>query len=417
MNKRLCKIIFWSGIAFLLIFAPVARGAVKTWSVTPVFLAGSFLIFIWLLKANNTDGYRFRKTALDMPISLFLAISLISAIFSIYKHDSIYAMAGLLGYTGIYYLVVNEFDAVMRRLTVFLIPSIGASLSTYGLLQYFGFLPHGWWYPQNFLSATYVNHNHFAGYLEIAIPLAFAMLFLPSDRRNIVKPAAIMMLVVMTAAFILTQSRGGWLSLAISFFCISAILIRQRGIDGQTVMPLVIFAAIILFLIYFSGDIIPNRIDLAFSPQGREASADTRLLIWRGGVDIIKERPLTGTGIGTFVWAFPRFRPEGLNVQANAAHNDYLQISAETGIFGAFAVFWLLIALLSHAIKNMTSDPVRIGCAIGILSLSLHGLVDFNFHIPANMILFTVCAAIAASPVRNSISNGASDPRLDQRGH
>ena len=131
--------------------------------------------------------------------------------------------------------------------------------------------------------------------------------------------------------------------------------------------------------------------------QGEETSFQTRLKIWQGTVDMIRSYPLTGVGIGDFIWAFPRFRPEGLNVQANAAHNDYLQIAAETGIAGLLAMTWLLVTLIGSAVRNSYEEPVKIGCVIGLLSLSLHGLVDFNFHIPANMLLFTVCAAIASS--------------------
>ena len=59
-----------------------------------------------------------------------------------------------------------------------------------------------------------------------------------------------------------------------------------------------------------------------------------------------------------------------------------------------FIMLWIFAIVIKRGIKKAGVDPIKFGCAIGILSLSLHGLVDFNFHIPANMILFTLCAAI-----------------------
>ena len=103
---------------------------------------------------------------------------------------------------------------------------------------------------------------------------------------------------------------------------------------------------------------------------------------------------MIGTGIGTFVWAFNRFRPEGLNVQANFAHNDYLDMAAEMGLLAPIIAIWIIFIIINTGLRDGVAHPEILGCAIGILSLSLHGLVDFNFHIPANMLLFSIYAGI-----------------------
>ena len=396
------KDLLWILMAVLLIFSPVARGAVRIWSMAVLLLIELLLIFLWMWKANNSNKYTFIKTGLNKSILAFAILASLSCIFSIYKRDSFYALLRLSGYIGIYYVVVNEFDHVMRRRTLLLAACTGAGLSLYGILQYFGALPHSWWFPQNFLSSTYVNHNHFAGYLELTIPIAMGILIGAKSKTQgsrIILSAA---LVVMVAALILTQSRGAWISLAISFAIIGVIFIRRKTFNLQTVFIILLFAVIVFSFLYFGKDIISSRIYSIFAVQGEETSLQTRLKIWQGTVDMIRSYPLTGVGIGDFIWAFPRFRPEGLNVQANAAHNDYLQIAAETGIAGLLAMIWLLVTLIGSAIRSSYEEPVKIGCAIGLLSLSLHGLVDFNFHIPANMLLFTVCAAIVMSASRSA---------------
>lgn len=388
-------------IAVALIFSPLARGAVRMWSMTIVMLIELILIFAWLWKANNSDRYEFKKTAIDVPLAVFALLAAVSFIFSVYKHDSFYALLRLLGYIGIYYLVVNEFDHAMRRYVMMLAVCIGTALSIYGLLQYFGIFSHDWWVPKEFLSATYVNHNHFAGYLELAMPLAIGLLMGPAGQAQGRRFILIAALAVMAGAFILTQSRGAWLSLVASFLIMAAVLIKRKKINIQAIFMVFLVVIIAVSFIYFGRDIITSRIDSVAIAQGEEASFATRIKIWQGTIDLIRANPIIGVGIGDFIWAFPRYRPEGLNVQANFAHNDYLETAAEMGIPALFVMLWLLVSIIATAIKRCDSDPVKIGCVMGLLSLSLHGLVDFNFHIPANMLLFTICAAIAMGSLRH----------------
>jgi O-antigen ligase len=399
---RAYKNIIWLGLAALLIFSPVARGTVRIWSITIFLLVELSLVFIWLWKVTNSDKYTFRKTGLGVPIVIFMVLAVISFIFSIYKNDSFYALLRLSGYIGIYYLVVNEFDHKMRRRLEIFVICAGTGLSLYGLLQYFGFLNHDWWEPQKFLASTYVNHNHFAGYIELVIPLAVGMLFSSWRKKQISKAILFPALIVMLTAFILSQSRGAWFSLAVSFLIIGALFVRRKAFNAQTIFTIFLVMIVIFSFIYFGKDIIYSRIDSVSIVKGEEPSANAHLKIWQGTVEMIRSNPITGVGIGDFIWRFPRFRPEGLNAQANFAHNDYLQTAAEMGVPASLVMIWLLAAIIAGGIKRSDSDPVKIGCAIGLLSLSLHGLVDFNFHIPANMLLFTVYAAIVSSISRSN---------------
>ncbi|MDP3731756.1 MAG: O-antigen ligase family protein [Candidatus Omnitrophota bacterium] len=393
--------IFLFGLSILLIFAPVARGAVRIWSTSVVLLVEAFLIFLWLWRANNSNTYSFKRTKLDYPILIFAIIAVISFIFSIYKHDSFYALIKLFGYIGIYYLVVNEFDHDMRKKLVWLIISIGTAISTYGILQYLGILNREWWFPQGFLASTYVNHNHFAGYLELVIPLAIVVLIRVVPKESSYKLIVVPFLVIMTTAFILAQSRGAWFSLSISLAAMIVLLVKRGSIKRKNLIVILLLLAVVVSFIFFGKEVIAERLSSLSGMDEAESSAYTRFLIWQGTVKLIAHNPLIGCGIGDFIWAFPRFRPEGLNVQANFAHNDYLQAAAEMGVFAPLVMIWIFWTIVASVAKQDKVDPIKIGCATGILSLALHGLVDFNFHIPANMLLFTVFAAIVMSSSRS----------------
>lgn len=399
------KSFIWWLLAAIMVFSPIAGGAVRLWSVTPVLLIELSLVFLWLLRTVNIRlrgaDREPRTTKLDRSILMFLIFAAVSFVFSIYKHESFYAIFRLLGYIGVYYVVVNEFDARMVKRLVFLVVSIGSCLSLYGLLQYFNILAHPWWYPQDFLAATYVNHNHFAGYLELAIPAAISVLFnqaLKIKEGRDVKDyiiALVVALIFMIAAFILTQSRGAWASLAISLVVMSAIFARRGIFKVKNIVILILLVVIIFSFVYFGKETICQRLGFAFSGYGNAFLRDARLKIWKGSADMIMHNPLTGTGIGTFIWGFPRFRPEGMNAMANAAHNDYLQMAAEMGMAAPFIMLWIFALIIRTGFAKQGYGSLRsVGCAAGVLSLALHGLIDFNFHIPANMLLFTVYAAI-----------------------
>lgn len=395
-EKNIYKRSLFILIVAILIFAPIARGAVKVWSITPILMAGLAVMTVWLWKMNNSAGYILKKTPLDLPLVMFIMLAASSFAFSIYKHDSLYVLLQLAGCAGIFYVVINEFDEGMEQKVALVIAGTGAALSFCGLLQYFGLLGSSWWADAKLLSATYVNHNHFSGYLELAIPVTIGILIASNDSG--VRRAKLLLLpglVIMFAAFILAQSRGAWASLAISFLIVGPVFLRKRNMNAKNILVIILIILALASLFYFGRDIISNRVDTAPIFEGEEMSLVTRVKIWQGSLDIIRHYPLTGVGIGNFVWAFPIFRPAGLNVQTSFAHNDYLQIASETGILSLLVFAWLLIILVKTSVKNGSFDPVKAGCAVGLMSLSLHGLVDFNFHIPANVILFTVCAAIA----------------------
>ena len=259
---KLYKSLLFTGVAAILVFSPIARGAVRMWSITPVLLVAYAMIFLWLIKMVNAKREQslqaesnYQGTVLFLPILLFAILAAISFALSIYKHDSFYALLRLFAYIGLYCLVVNEFDHMMRKRLIQLVIWIGTGLSAYGLLQYFGIFGHSWWVPQRFLAATYVNHNHFAGYLELVIPAALAITL---RRKN--KLFVMTALVIMSAAFILTQSRGAWISLAVSLAIMAIMIVRKGrgGVKAALILTLVILAA--ASLLYFTKDTVSSRI-------------------------------------------------------------------------------------------------------------------------------------------------------------
>ena len=257
-------------------------------------------------------------------------------------------------------------------------------------MQYSGVLNRSWWDDKRLLSATYVNHNHFAGFLELIIPASLGVLL--SKRLSLSWKAKVFLsvaILIMIIAFVLAQSRGAWFCLAAALFIMNIVLIKKRRVKGYSIVIFLLLVAFVFSMAYWNEGAVSRRIDTITGAELGEASWQTRLKIWRGAVDMVKHNPLTGTGVGNFSVGFPQFAPRNLDVFANFSHNDYVEAAADMGILAPFVMLWIFILAAARGLKKTNSSMI-IGCAAGILSLALHGFVDFNFHIPANMIVLSV---------------------------
>jgi O-antigen ligase len=118
---------------------------------------------------------------------------------------------------------------------------------------------------------------------------------------------------------------------------------------------------------------------------------------------IISDRPVFGTGVGTYRWVFPAYKDDrfGGNFYEHA-HNDLLEVIGEQGIMGfAFLASGVLIVFVRMVRAfGKTQDLLMRGALFaaisGTMALSVHGLVDFNLHIPANALFFVVLLGIGA---------------------
>ena len=121
---------------------------------------------------------------------------------------------------------------------------------------------------------------------------------------------------------------------------------------------------------------------------------------------MIKDYPLLGIGPGNFATIFTQYQPPGLASRSMYAHNDYLHFTSEVGLPLVAIVVWMIIALYKKGFKKMknTSRLVRgttLGSLAGITAILVHSISDFNLHIPANALLFTVLAALVVAPLPN----------------
>ena len=151
-------------------------------------------------------------------------------------------------------------------------------------------------------------------------------------------------------------------------------------------------------------------------------SLQGRLIVNRNTLEMIKDYPILGTGLGTFAILYPKYRDSRLRMFMNAVHNDYLQFAEEMGIFGlgSFIAILVLFFRKSLGLLRYARDRYIQGLAIGFLvsvaAIVIHGLGDFNLQIPANALLFWIILALSSSLGLLARSEGRVAPAICEKG-
>lgn len=281
-----------------------------------------------------------------------------------------------------------------------------------GILPWLGESPQG-----SNLVGPFVNPNHTAAFAIMgalpALGLAQAILAQPDGRLTVrgIRVAltdrswAVPRLTVLgllgilaLAALALSGSRGGWLSFAVGL----AALVPARRV--RAMLPAAVLAAaglgVAVGLATWVGSPASDA-PAPFSVGTRDPSLSMRFDIWRGTLSMIGDHPWTGTGLGTFRWAYASYERPGEWLITQQAHNDYLQLAAETGLVGAALALWGLVAfgrrVLRRALSRAGGRPTTVAAAAAVLAGLVHAVVDFPLQMPAVALLFSILAGVVAS--------------------
>lgn len=404
--KDLSGNLVFSLLAGLLLFAPLARGGAPGWAMVVIGLVVLTGAMLYLVEVAWRWQPPLLRTVLDMPILVLSGLVVLAAVFSVDRPASLVALAKFAAWLGVYCLVATTLRVSQRigRLANIVI-GVTVFLALFALVKGAGLNPCPWWdypdlpYPKEFLAATFGNHNHLAGWLEMAIPLLLGGVLHSKGQKWLVIKLPLLALLV--TVLILTQSRGGWLGFLAGLFFMGGVLTVQGGrTKRRWVLALVGGIGLLVVAVMLLS---PATTERALTAEGgvEEGSLAERIEVWRGVAVMIKAHPLLGSGPGTFKLAFPGYQPPGFSHRWDKAHNDYLEFAAELGV-GFWAVMgWLLFLLYRQGLRKYRSADgyaafLTLGALTGITSLLVHSLVDFNLQLPANALLFTVLAALVA---------------------
>jgi O-antigen ligase len=272
------------------------------------------------------------------------------------------------------------------------------------------------WQPALNASGTFVNRNHFAGLLEMIIPFLLAqILFVKwvagSSRRSpwvemVVSPLSsrllvrIVLLALLTVALVFSRSRMGILAGLVGMLVVCAIVFLQTRRRSMLLVFVLVFSLPVAYSVWIGLTPVIERFEGLTDQRVLEQQ---RLPVWRDTASLIRDYPITGTGLGTYRWSSQHYQTAFFNSLYQHAHNDYLEFASEIGVPAAALLFGALWALaIRVARRALTLESVRekvlaSGCAGAMTALLVHGITDFNLQIPANAFIFSWIAGTAAA--------------------
>jgi O-antigen ligase len=285
----------------------------------------------------------------------------------------------------------------------------------------------------------FVNRNHFAGWMVMALPLTLALLLAgiargmrgvkPGWRYKVLwlsSPEASQLVliaaasVVMALSLMLTMSRSGITAFGLSILISGWFVARALHSRSRQVIAVACLTLLLVGVVVWTG---PEVI------AGRFSDADwgefnNRRGAWSDAWSVARDFPLAGTGLNTYWAAALFYQRHELAYFYAQAHSDYLQLAAEGGLLLTLPAFACLIVFVRDVHRAMgeqrgsTSWWLRAGAVTSLVAIACQETVEFSLQMPGNAALFAVVCAIALhrSPLpegqlQDDVRPSESDPR------
>lgn len=333
---------------------------------------------LWLLRSIKQKKLILSRTIFDIPILLLLGANILSTVFSIDTRTSIFGYYGRFngGLTSqichslLFFAFVSNIDksSIKKYLWVvvssLLISGVISILEHFGFfatcgLMGFGFFDSCWVQDvKTRVFSTFGQPNWLAAGIVAVIPFIQYLFLNIKDKNkridNTLIFVGIAIFLILGLSLIFTGSRSGILAFFVSeaLFLTGLIIKKNNYILKYTVFLVTIFTFMFLTIQFKLGsnqhetESINSVAGPSLETGGTESSV-IRKYVWQGALNVFLKNPILGTGVETFAYSFPRYKPVEHNLTSewdfiyNKAHNEFLNYLANTGIvgFGLYMTF------------------------------------------------------------------------------
>jgi putative inorganic carbon (hco3(-)) transporter len=410
ISFAIVQLLFFGAAAFFVASAPesVFRSSAKS-IVVPAVLTSVVLLQLCPLPQSWLHRFAGRETPMAGMRAGYLS-------FEPYVTRG-HLLILLACFVAFYFAQIVSQDRRRKKFFIASLVALGTFEAFYGLVQYLTGWQQIFAYVKKFdleeATGTYINRNHYAGFLEMILPFSLALVFyeyakLRGNRgrsvsfKKLIAKSDLQRLVVwlcvsviLCAALIFSRSRMGILAAGSSVLVIFALIAISRFHGRTSSLLAAMFIVLSIGLALWIG---PGPIVSRFQSVEDEysLSGPSRVSIWRDALPLIQHHPWLGTGFGTFPIAYTSGQTTFLAQFVNHAHDDYLELAVDLGIPAAFVLFASVFLILARAVRAFLFGEgdfervVALGCVGSIVAILLHSFADFNLYIPANALFFSV---------------------------
>ena len=400
-------------LAATLLAAPFPFGSVQPWAWGILTLCAVATLFLWGIGLSQQGRLRIFWSPVYLPVALFLLLG-VGQYVGHWTADPYSARESLIKLvTGfLFFFLTGQLLAMSSRKTW---RALGITVAVYcflmavfGIVQFFSSQGQMYWsvkMPWNLYFGPYVNHNHYAGLMEMLIPIAaaYALLRPPSDP---LRGCLVFVVIVAIASILLSGSRGGMASLILEALLLLTVVLRHfpgRRLLTYALGGAAALAAACVFFLWMAPEQILVRQAALVDPHllREDISFTGRVRLNIDSFHIFRDHPWAGTGLGSFESVYPAYQSAPSDLNMDHAHNDYAEALVETGIAGGGLIAAAIVMFMFFAFRNLTQRLrdefgwLQVGASLGVCALLLHSCVDFNLHIPANAVWLAASGGIA----------------------
>jgi O-antigen ligase len=394
------------GICVLVALAVVSFGGVESWGNAVLEIGAALLFVLWAVVVVRRARAEIFGNWLMIPVVGLGAIALVQFATgtSVYPYLTKMELLRWSSCALLLFLAIQAFQTKehVKQLIWFLL-SLGFAVSLFGIVQYFSFNGKLYWVVPLAAGLTpfgpFVNPNHFAGFVELTAPLGLALLLFPSRNREHV-PLLLLFTIVPVGAVFLSASRTGIIVVVLEFVLL-AFLSRANRMGRKQVFGAMAIVLLTGGLILWLG--VTRALERFEQLAHQGVNRDLRVAMDQDTWRIFRDYPWSGTGLGTLIAVYPRYESFYNGTTVDHAHNDFLELLADTGVAGGICGALFIGLLFRRGLGNFqvaaggTARALVAGPLVACTGMLLHSLVDFNLHIPSNALIFLLLAFLATT--------------------
>lgn len=343
------------------------------------------VICVWAIRCVIEKKFIFLRTKLDIPLLIFLASQFISSIISIDPVTSWFGyysrfnggFLSTLSYSILYWAFVSNLSNLNALRSIKWLLTSSTIVCSYAVAQHFGIDKNIWVQDvQSRVFSTLGQPNWLAAWVVALMPIVWGNTLnlkvknqQPKLQFKIHNWGLYLLNFLLFTTLLFTKSRSGLVGfLVASTVFWTLALLKSRAIFLKefviyhlsfVILALAIgtqFTPSLTTLLNKTQENLPTEA-LSESERSKEGpaletggteSGTIRKIVWKGAYEIWKHYPITGSGVETFAFSYYKFRPAEHNLVSewdyiyNKAHNEFLNIAANSGSIGLAAYMFLI---------------------------------------------------------------------------
>jgi len=401
-----------SVLAVLLFVSPLLYvGVLRDPSDLPRYAALAFIIcalgivyVVFWFKGAEKVSY----TPVMLFAFIYLVFAGVSGQWAVEPSTNLVYTIRLLCYVGLFFIALQISSGRAIRILITVSLYSAALTALIGLLQNHNLNIFGLRGYAHGIGGTFTFKNHMALYLDLIIPAGFTLLLVSKNKLQ--KYVVAVSLSLCLLYILNSHTRGSYLALIVAMvvalisyagFPALRVGLKPRLAENKWIIATIILVVAAITQLPGKGDKYEHR--GTYTGDKIDTSSRDRLTAYRNALSLISEKPLLGSGYGTFWKAFRPYtnHPDVIqrsdeNIVFYRAHNDLLQIIVELGLVGGVLTLLIIVLTYKYGVNLLRKEEdtgeqlLLFGILLSLAASLAHSMVDFPLQKPSSAELIWV---------------------------